>query len=137
MIYRESSQYDKSDTNLFKRLIRSLIFCMALCIVFIFIISLIVTYTDVSEAIINPSVNILRLFAILLVSIIFTFGERTRGWMKGLLSGAVFCVILYLTGVLFVENYTEIVSPAKLLLEGILLGMTGGIIGINLGGKKK
>ena len=137
MIYRESSQYDKSDTNLFKRLIRSLIFCMALCIVFIFIISLIVTYTDVSEAIINPSVNILRLFAILLVSIIFTFGERTRGWMKGLLSGAVFCVILYLTGVLFVENYTEIVSPAKLLLEGILLGMTGGVIGINLGGKKK
>lgn len=137
MIYRESSQYDKSDTNLFKRLIRSLIFCMALCIVFIFIISLIVTYTDVSEAIITPSVNILRLFAILLVSIIFTFGERTRGWMKGLLSGAVFCVILYLTGVLFVENYTEIVSPAKLLLEGILLGMTGGIIGINLGVKKK
>ena len=136
MIYKENRIYEKSDTNTAKKLVRTLTFGVIFCVVFIFIISLVVTYTEVSEAIISPSASILRLFAILLVSIIFTFGERTRGWMKGLISGGVFCAILYLTGLIFIEDYINISNPLKLFLEGTLLGMTGGIIGINLNGRK-
>ena len=132
MIYKGNTINENSRRNLFKRLFKILTFCMILCIVSISVISIIVTYTDVSETVINPFVTILRMFCILLCSIIFTINEKTRGWLKGLVSGGIFCAAIYLLGMIFIDNYTSLSNPIKLFSEGILLGMTGGIIGINL-----
>lgn len=132
MICKENRIYEKSDTSIIKRLIKTLALGIILCVVFIFIISLVITYTDVSENIINPSVNILRLITILICSIVFTFGERTKGWLKGLISGGAFCTVICLAGIIFIDDYTTLANPLKLLTEGAILGMTGGIIGINL-----
>ncbi len=132
MICKERNPYEKTETNVFLRLIRSLCFTMVISILFIFAISMIVTYTNISDSIVSSSVNILRLISILLCSVIFTFGQKTRGWLKGLISGGLFCVVLYLAGFVFIDEYSHLSNPIRLFTEGILLGMTGGIIGINL-----
>lgn len=136
MICKETRVYEKSDTGIAAKLIKTLTFGIILCVAFIFIISLAITYTDISEDIITPSVNILRLIAILICSIVFTFGERTKGWLKGLISGVAFCAILYLAGIILIDDYINLANPLRLILEGAVLGITGGIIGINLKSKK-
>lgn len=132
MICKERNPYEKTDTNVFLRLIRSLCLTMVISILFIFAISMIVTYTNMPDSIVGSSVNILRLISILLCSVLFSFGQKTRGWLKGLISGGLFCVVLYLAGFVFIDEYSHHANPIRLFSEGIILGMTGGIIGINL-----
>ena len=136
MIYRDNSITESSRTNVFKRLLKAIFLCIILCMICIFAISVMVTYTEFSEEIITPSVNILRLFALILCAIIFTYGQKTAGWIKGMISGCGFSLCIYLIGLIFVENFLTESSPVRLLAEGIFMGMTGGIIGINLKSKK-
>ena len=132
MICKERNPYEKTDTNVFLRLIRSLCLTMVISILFIFAISMIVTYTNMPDSIVGSSVNILRLISILLCSVLFSFGQKTRGWLKGLISGGLFCVVIYLAGFVLIDEYSHLANPIRLFSEGIILGMTGGIIGINL-----
>ena len=138
MIYKGNISHNEAiGMSSITKLIKTTAVAAGLSMFFICIPALVVTLTDVPESIIPPTVNIIRLFTILLSAIFMTFGTTTRGWLKGLVAGVSFSAVMFLLGVAFIENYFDAASPLKLFAEGSLVGMTGGIIGINLKRNKK
>ena len=100
--------------------------------IFLLILAIVLTYTDTSETIIDPTIIIITAISILIGSSISNMRIKKNGLMNGAIIGGIYIVILYLFSSVFNENFSLTISSAIMIAIGIIFGILGGIIGVNI-----
>ena len=94
-------------------------------------ISIILTYTNVSENIITVSVIIISALSIFIGSIISAVNINKNGILNGSIVGAIYMITIYLLSSILVSGFSLNMQAIIMIVISILAGMIGGIIGVN------
>ena len=101
--------------------------------VFLFIFSLILTYTNVSETFIAPVVIVITAMSIFIGSSIGNFNMKKNGLLNGAIIGGIYLLGIYLLSAIINNNFNLNIQSVIIITSGIVCGMIGGIIGVNKG----
>ena len=96
------------------------------------IISIILTFTNVSENIITVSVIVISAFSIFIGSIISATKLNKNGILNGSFVGAIYMITIYLLSSIFVSGFNMNIQAILMIVISIFAGMIGGIIGVNM-----
>ena len=118
------------DKSIVKVLIGSLI-SLVITIIALLVVSIILTYTDVSENIITVSVIVISALSILIGSIISAVNIKKNGIINGALVGFIYMITIYLLSSIFIAGFNVNMQSIIMILVSIFAGMLGGIIGVN------
>ena len=110
---------EKTITNIAKGVIISLITTFIL----LFIFAVVLTYTDVSETIINPVIIVITAISILIGSSIGNIKIKKNGLLNGAFIGGISSILNWKFGL-------ELQSLIMIAV-GMIFGILGGIIGVN------
>ena len=114
------------------RIIKGSVFAIILSIVFLLIYALVLTYTDISESTIIPVVTVIVGISILIGSMVSVRKIRKNGLLNGGIVGLIYVIALYITSSMCLVGFSLTLNSLIVLIVGILTGMIGGIIGVNL-----
>lgn len=113
--------------NILKGVGISLITTVILLIIF----SIILTYTNIQESVINPVIMIITAISILLGSSLGSIKIKKNGLINGGIIGAIYIVSIYLISSLLNWRFTLNVQSIIMIVIAIVFGVLGGIIGVN------
>lgn len=107
---------------------------LAYCISFLLILvySAILTYTGVSESTIPMAVFMISLLSVFLASSLMVIKLKENGLKNGGLIGLIYILVLYFLSSLTSVGFGLSSFSIATIIFNILLGMVGGIIGVNL-----
>ena len=100
------------------------------------ILSLIMTYSTISDNNIPTLVIAVNTLAILIGSSIATIMLEKKGIVNGLIIGVLYMLIYLLISLIFSGNINFSSKTILLIILGVIAGGIGGIIGVNLNRKK-
>ncbi|MBQ3133312.1 MAG: TIGR04086 family membrane protein [Clostridia bacterium] len=102
-----------------------------LCILLLLLMAAVMTGIDVPQSAITPLALTAGAAGALVGGAVSGWLGKTRGWLSGLLTGAVLFVIIALAGSVFslTTGWSHQLLKAAILLIG---GMAGGVVGVNL-----
>lgn len=114
------------------RIIKGSIVAVVLSLILLLIFAILLTYTNISETTIKPTIIAIAGVSILVGSSISTLTIKKNGILNGGLIGLIYILTIYLissiTGTGFALNLYSII----MILVGIITGIIGGIIGVNI-----
>ncbi|MBU5426424.1 TIGR04086 family membrane protein [Tissierella pigra] len=101
------------------------------CILILFF-SVLLTYSNMSEGKM-PLLNTITMLISITIGSIYTAGKvKEKGWISGGLVGISYYIILIALNMIFLKPLVfDIFSASKIILSSVM-GVIGGIIGINL-----
>lgn len=109
---------------------KSLLLAYGITVVFIFIFSLLLTFTNLSESRVPLLNTVTMVVAIASASIYGARNIKEKGYIVGGLIGISYYLILILLNILFLNSFSLIFSITRLLIS-FVTGAVGGMIGIN------
>lgn len=113
------------------RILKGLIISFLVTLVSIFIFSIILTYSNISEKIIPIVIIILTFISILIGTIIGVRKISKNGMLNGAIIGGIYVVLLYLISSLLNTGFAFNTYTILMIIAGIVSGIVGGIIGVN------
>lgn len=113
--------------NILKGVVSSIIFTM----IFLFIFSILLTYTNISESLTTPVIIVITAISIFLGSSIGNIKIRKNGLLNGALIGGIYLLVIYCLSGIINHNFTMSTYSIIMIIIGIICGMFGGIIGVN------
>ena len=99
--------------------------------ILLFIFSIILTYTNISENFITPVIIVTTAISIFIGSSIGCLRANKKGLVNGAMIGGIYLISLYLISGIISKNFNLNVQSLIIIVSGMLCGMIGGIIGIN------
>ena len=99
--------------------------------IFLLILSIVLTYTKVSEDVINPTIIIITAISILIGSSISNMKIKKNGLINGGIVGGLYIILIYLFSSILNESFTLTIQSIVMIVIGIAFGVLGGIIGVN------
>jgi len=121
-----------NNTSSMKTIIKSLIIQFLVSIVLLFILSILLSSTNLEEKIIAPAVISISAFSILLGGLLSSRKLKLKGIIAGGIQGVLYIGILYLTSSIINSDFSLGSESIIMILTGILAGIIGGIIGANI-----
>lgn len=103
--------------------------------IFLLIFAIVLTYSNVSENIINPTIIIITALSILIASSISNIKIKKNGLINGAIIGGVYIILLYLFSSIFRMEFALTIQSIIMIITGIVFGILGGIIGVNISSK--
>ena len=127
---------EKLDNNeLFKntkRITKGSILSIILSAILLLIFAIILTYTDVQENTIKPVIIIITGISILIGSSISTITIKKNGILNGGLVGLIYVLTMFILSSITSRGLSFNIYSIILILTSIIMGIIGGIIGVNL-----
>lgn len=117
------------------RILKGSAFAIVLSIIMLFIFALLLTYTNISESTIMPVTLTITGISILIGSTISTRKIKKNGLVNGGIVGLIYIIILYLSSSLCLSGFSLSSNSFIMLAVGVITGIIGGIIGVNLNKK--
>ncbi|MBR1802946.1 MAG: TIGR04086 family membrane protein [Clostridia bacterium] len=127
-VTKEESEFKK---NLF-RILKGSIFAIVLSVVLLLIFALLLTHTNLSENTITPVILTITGISILVGSSISSMKIKKNGLMNGGTVGLIYILVLYLASSLCFTGFSLTTNSLIMLVIGVVTGILGGIIGVNL-----
>ena len=121
--------------NLFMDFIKALIFSIILTLIALVVLSLVLSFSEVSESLINPAIIVISSVSILIGGFLVAKKIKQKGILNGAILGIVYMLIIYLISSLLNNNFSLGISAFIMIGAGILSGALGGIVGVNLKAK--
>ena len=115
--------------NVIKGVMISIIFTL----IFLFVFSLLLTYTSISESFIAPVIIVITAISIFIGSSIGNIKLKKNGMLNGALVGGIYLLCLYLLSGIISQNFLLSAQSIIIIIAGMICGMFGGIIGVNKG----
>ena len=120
--------------NIFLKILKGAGISLAFTLICLTIFSALLTYTSLSENLIQPVVISVTGISILAGSFFATRKVGKNGIIKGIAVGLIYILLIYLTSSLVNGgNFALTIGSIIMILIGILCGAIGGIIGVNIG----
>lgn len=125
----EGMQLSENNTivNIFKGVFIAIITTTILLIVF----SIILTYTNVQENVINPVILIITAISILIGSSLVNMKIRKNGLLNGGIIGSIYMILIYLISSILNWRFSINMQSIIMIFVAIVFGILGGIIGVN------
>ena len=120
------------ENNKVLQIIKGSAIAIVLSFLFLLAYATILAYTDVPETTIVPVVIVITGISILMGSSMSTLHIKNKGLINGSLVGLIYMLTLYLLSSIVSGNFALNMNSIIMLCVGILTGMIGGIIGVNL-----
>lgn len=116
----------------FKHLATGVTVALAItCIVFL-AYSMLLTYTDISEATLPTVVALTTFLAVIVAGFDTARGAPVRGWLWGMCAGGVYVLILTAVMILMLPGFLVDGRTLLVIAIGIGGGGLGGMLGINI-----
>lgn len=113
--------------NIIKGAIVSIIFT----IIFLFIYSLILAYTNINEGFTSPVIIVITAISIFIGSSIVNLKMQKNGILNGALIGALYLISIYLLSSIANDNFGISMQTIIIIIAGMICGIIGGILGVN------
>ena len=117
--------------NKYMKILKGLLISFVITLIGIFIFSLILTYSNISESTIPMVIIAISFVSILIGSTISTRKVRKNGMINGGLIGGIYILMLYLISSIINTGFNVNIYTIFMIVLGILAGLVGGILGIN------
>lgn len=119
------------ETKNIKYIIKGVIISIIATLILLLIFSILLTYTNISEKLINPFIIVITAISILIGSSIGNTKMKKNGLLNGAIIGGVYLTLIYIISSIINHNFILTVQSVIIIISGIICGMLGGIIGIN------
>ena len=123
-------QIEKKD-NIIIKISKGILISFLFTLITIFIFSIVLTYTDISENVIPVVIIVLTFISILTGAIMSMKKTSKNGMINGAIIGGVYMCILYLISSLLNTGFALNLYTIIMIISGIISGIIGGIIGVN------
>lgn len=121
----------KNQSNIVN-IIKGIILSYGISLLLLFIFSVLLTYTSISESLIPPVILVITIISIIIGSSISSSKIRKNGLINGGLIGFFYIIALYLISSLMQTGFALNLYAILMIVFSILSGMIGGIVGVNL-----
>lgn len=115
----------------FVNIIKGVFIAVIFTLIFIFIFSLLLTYTNISESFITPVIIVITAISIFIGSSIGNIKLKKNGLINGALIGGIYLLSIYLLSGIINKDFGLSMQSIFIIIAGMLCGMFGGIIGVN------
>ena len=120
--------------NGFLKIIKGVGISFAFTLISLTIFSALLTYTSLSENLIQPVIISVTGISILAGSFFATRKVGNNGILKGITVGLIYIVLIYfISSIVNNGNFSLNLGSIIMILAGIICGAIGGIIGVNIG----
>ncbi|MGE5678693.1 MAG: TIGR04086 family membrane protein [Pseudomonadota bacterium] len=130
--YTKKSPAEDKEINIYGIFLKSLGICFLASFIMIILYALILSFTSVSDSSMNTTIQIIMIISITLSSVFGGKRMQKKGWIFGLVLGAVFTILLVPLSMGFGQSFSLDRYFAAKLSMGSVVGLIGGIIGVNL-----
>ena len=100
-------------------------------VLLLLIFSIILTYTNIDEKVINPVIMIVTAISILLGSSLGNIKIKKNGLINGGTIGAIYIVTIYLISSILNWKFSLNIQSIFMIIIAIMFGILGGILGVN------
>lgn len=114
------------------RVIKGSIFAIVISLILLLIYASLLAYTNISETTMTPVVITISGISILIGSSISSLKIKKQGMLNGALVGLIYVLAIYLLSSILLTGFTIDTKSMIMIAVGIITGMIGGIIGVNL-----
>ncbi len=121
----------KADKNII-RIIKGSVFSILITLILLFIYAILLTSTNIPESTMSVVVITITGISILIGSSISSFKIKKRGIVNGGLVGLIYIITIYLISSIALMGFSMNITSIIMLTVAIVIGMIGGIIGVNL-----
>lgn len=115
----------------FFNIIKGTIIAIIFTLIFLFIFSIILSYTSVSESLIAPAIIVITACSIFIGSSIGNIKMQKNGLINGAIIGGIYLMSIYLLSGIINHNFSFTTQSIIIIVSGMICGMFGGIIGVN------
>lgn len=122
----------EKNNNIIVKLGKGILISLLVTLLAIFIFSILLAYTNISERVIPIVIIIMTFISILIGSIISMRKVSNNGMINGAIIGGTYVMLLYLISSILNTGFSINVYTIIMIIEGIISGLIGGIIGVNL-----
>ena len=122
----------KENGNTIVKVIKGSVLAIALTAIFLSSYAAILSFTNISETTIVPVVIVLTGISLLIGSSISTIPIKKQGMLNGGLVGLIYMLVLYIISSIILGNFGLNINSIIMIAVGVLTGMVGGIIGVNI-----
>ena len=122
---------DEKNNSITIKIIKGLIISFLITLITIFIFSIILTYTNVSESIIPATIMVLTFISILIGAIISMKHTSKNGLINGAIIGGTYVILLYIISSFLNTGFAVNGYTIGMIIAGIIAGIIGGIIAVN------
>lgn len=119
-------------TNNLFRVFKGSLISILFTLILLFIFSIILTYTSISETVISPVVIVISAISILIGSSISTMKIKKNGLVNGLFVGLIYMLFIYIVSSLINTGFAVTTTSIIMILSGVIAGIIGGIVGVNI-----
>lgn len=123
-------QIEKSNNTVIK-ISKGVMLSCIITLLTIFIFSLMLTYTEISEDIIPIAIIVLSFVSILIGTIISMRKTSKNGLINGAIIGGTYVILIYLISSILNTGFALNGYTIGMILSGIISGIIGGIIAVN------
>ena len=135
MIFRYHKKFmektDKLNNKNYINILKGLGIALIITFIFLLILAIVLTYTNASEDIINPTIITITAISILIGSSISNMKIKKNGLINGGIVGGLYIILIYLFSSILNESFTLTIQSIVMIVIGIAFGVLGGIIGVN------
>lgn len=118
---------EKTITNIAKGVGISLLTTFILLLIF----ASLLTYTEISETIMNPVIIVVTAISILIGSSMGNIKIKKNGLVNGALIGGIYIATIYLISSILNWKFSLEIQSIIMIAVGMIFGILGGIIGVN------
>lgn len=112
-------------------IVKGVIISFVSTLILLFIFSIILTYSSISENIITPTIIIITAISIFIGSTIANLKMNKNGLLNGALIGGIYLIIIYIISSIINQQFSLTLHSIIMIISSIICGMFGGILGIN------
>ena len=121
----------EKNSNIIK-VIKGSIIAIIITLLALTIYAAILSYTNVAETTMVPVILTITGISILIGSSISSVSIKKKGIVNGALVGLIYILCIYVLSSIFSVGFSFNINSIIMLLIGVVTGMIGGIIGVNL-----
>ena len=114
------------------KILKGLLFSFIITLMSIFIFSIILTYSNISESVIPIVIIVLTFISIFIGTMIGVRKINKNGMLNGGIIGGIYVIFLYFVSSIINTGFTLNTYTIMMIIAGILSGMIGGIVGVNM-----
>lgn len=120
-----------NENNIIRNIAKGIGISLITTLVLLLIFSIILTYTNIQENVINPVIMMITAISILIGSSIGNIKIRKNGLLNGGIIGIGYILIIYLISSILNWKFSLNLQSIIMIITAIIFGILGGIIGVN------
>lgn len=113
-------------------ILKGSIISILLTLILLTIYSALLSFTNISENTMTPVVFVMTGISILIGSSMSSINIKKQGMLNGGLVGLIYMLFIYTLSSIFLVGFELNLNCILMIIIGIITGMLGGIIGVNL-----